>query len=301
MFTIFLKSFTPLLILILLCSCTNSISESAETSAETASAEPDALVISGDIIEDLAIIRSDTCSESVTKAAVNVKKAVEEALGSTVKISTDWKKNPTYKYEIIVGSTLREETENFSIDKIELGEKGYTVRVSGNKIFIVGGSDTGSVKAAEYFIENIIKEGSFEIPFDYEYSKYQEYDIPVIQINGNDSKKYPIICSSADKKAAESLRDSIYSKSGVWHEIIENGDESTDNAIILSSAKPEADGIISVSVRGNSLLFENSSSMGLSGCVNLFLQKYIYKSFGGINFPAGFEFVDLGDYIIVNY
>ena len=87
------------------------------------------------------IVRSDLLSVSApeTKAAVEIKRALEAVLGSTPEIVTDWEdkdSNAEIK-EILVGNTNRAESAEVYAS---LGESEYAVRIVNNKLVIAGDS-----------------------------------------------------------------------------------------------------------------------------------------------------------------
>ncbi|MBQ7338121.1 MAG: hypothetical protein IJW40_06675 [Clostridia bacterium] len=108
------------------------------------------------------VMRSDLESGThpVTAAAVSIRDALQEKLGTTVTIATDWDMgDPTpeeiaARYEICVGNTNRPESE---AAKATLEQYSWTIRVDGNKIVIVGDSDKATVMAAQAFIATYIK------------------------------------------------------------------------------------------------------------------------------------------------
>ena len=255
-------------------------------------------------VSDYYVIRSDTTkSKGEVDAAVKIKKAIIDATGATIGIATDWEKNPVYEHEIIVGNTLR---DGYIIDTVALGETGFVIKEVDGDIYIAGGT-TGLRRATEHFIEEFIKEGcDVVIPSGYEYIEYHQFDIPALYINMNQvDQSWKIVIDenafSSVKKMAETLQSTISRKCGIELSII-TGDESVPNAFILSTVQPETSGIHSMHVDGNRFIFRSSASTGVQGCVKRFVDLYLSGGASGkFNFPGDYEYLDLGDFMIVTY
>ena len=100
---------------------------------------------------------------------------------------------------------------------------------------------------------------------------------------------------------AQQLQTAISGKCGFELAIVA-GDESTPQAFILSDSKPEVSGVHSMHVEDNRLIIRSSASTGIAGCVQRFIDLYFsYGARGKYNFPGDFEYLDLGDYMIVTY
>lgn len=292
-----------LCLLISFTSCGDAAGEVEDTGAVDDLQQAVGFKITPENLDDLCVIRGDMSSDIETKAAVKIRKAVGEALGIEMKISTDWEKNPKFTYEIIVGKTLREDTENVKIDRISLGKNGFEIRAVGTKLYVCGGSPDGTDLGADFFVANILpyaKDGTLAVAADYRYREFQQYDIPELQINGKNSAEYKIVTSDKNMKAAEALRSALYDKTGVYHEITTS--KVSGGCFMISDEAPAAKGVIRTAVEGDSLVFSTSSTtLGIDSAVASFARQYIADTKGSINFPAGFEYVDLGDYIVVNY
>ena len=283
-----------------------SASETGETDAVSdIGASDDSKAVFSPSLTSFAVIRGDMSSDTVTRAAVKLRKAIEDSFETSVKINTDWEKNETYEYELIVGSTEREKLWNVTLDTKSVGEKGFLVYENDGKVFIAGGSDEGTVAGVDWFIDNIVSGMLvyFELERGFLFTKEQEYDVPKLCISGSDSAAYPIYCPTSETDAAGLLQSALYSKTGVWHEIYSSDDESGyGRGFIISDEAPEYGGVIDVSVRDGSLVFQSSSvNYKLYGCVQSFLGEYLDGAFGSINFPDGFEYCELGDNVIIGY
>ena len=172
---------------------------------------------------------------------------------------------------------------------------------------ICGGGISGLRTAVDYFLDEFVEAGSdVVIPADFERIVYHQFDIPALYVNMNlVDRSWKIVISDENnpslKKAAQQLQTAISGKCGFELAIVA-GDESTPRAFILSDSKPEVSGVHSMHVEDNRLIIRSSASTGIAGCVQLFIDMYFsYGARGKYNFPGDFEYLDLGDYMIVTY
>ena len=255
-------------------------------------------------LSDYWVIRSDFSKDTVTKASVKVRKTIGEITGAELGITTDWDKNPTYEHEIIVGETLREEGLAYTFDRIALGETGYVIKELDGKIYIVGGTEIGTSMGVDFFLDTFVKRGKdVEIPKDYEYIHYHEYDMTLyINMMELDDSWKIVIPTDSDKRinaVAEKLRTGLYEKCGVYMNIVTG--KSQAKAFVISDEKPQTAGVHTIDVEGDRIVFRSSATTGVAVCVDKFLSMYITEKFGKYNFPADYKFLELGDYMIVRY
>lgn len=283
------------------CSEPEEISEEIPEESQT----PAVVSITSAGQSDYYVIRSDRGDvKAEVEAAVKIRKVISETTGAQIGITTDWEKNPVYDHEIIVGKTLR---DGLDIDTAALGETGYLIKEVDGDIYICGGGASGIREAAEYFLEEFVREGSdVVVPTGYERIVYHEFDIPALYINMNKvDKNWKIVIPDDTnpkmKQTAQTLQSTIAGKCGFELSII-IGDESVPNAFILSSVKPDMSGVHSMHVDDNRIIFRSSASTGIAGCVQRFVDLYLsWGARGKFNFPGDYEYLDLGDYMMVTY
>lgn len=294
-----------ILIIILFLTAAFSLGCGSDGSAQD---EPDVekLCIAANGASDFWVIRSDFADSDGVKAAVSVRKRILEATGAELGITTDWEKNPVYEHEIIVGETLRE-NDGLQIDRVALGETGYIIKEENGKIYIAGGSEKGTELGVEYFLDNFVsaENGTVEIPVGFERMTYHKYDMSLYIAGEKLEKGLKISVSSDSGKlsgdmndAADMLQDAIYQKTGVMAEIVS---DDPDARIILSNKSPDISGVFDICVENKCLKFESSAASGLSGCVDRFVDLYISDKYGSYDFPEGYQYFDLGDFITVTY
>ncbi len=188
--------------------------------------------------ENYKLIRKDGASASVTEAFSKLIQAIKEVYGFTIKASDDFFKegNPALakgQYEILVGTTNREESEEF-MSELKWEDYGYSM--VGDKLVIGGKSDEGTVKAVELFIENLKKADRSEVFYnDSEaYLFKAEYDVKSLKINGVDIADITVVINSSkgmENSIAGKLRSIVCELSGDYPEIVLasdlEGDEKT--------------------------------------------------------------------------
>lgn len=159
-------SLAALLALAQLTACSGEKPASADT---TTAAETTAPIITEAPVEQYAIIenrassftivRAETSSETVTQAAIALRKTLEDKFGCAMTISTDWVKReediPTDTCEILVGTTNRAESKA-AAEAMAGGEFIVDV-VSPNRIVILGYNDAATVAAVNAFMAQYVE------------------------------------------------------------------------------------------------------------------------------------------------
>ncbi len=111
--------------------------------------------VDGFDISEYKIVRPSTLANEYLNYIKNFKKIVADNTGADLQvvIDTDQKADPNAK-EILIGSTNRKE----SADLVKFLEKDtyYTIRVSGNKIVILGKTEDTTMKALKDFLDEAV-------------------------------------------------------------------------------------------------------------------------------------------------
>ena len=121
-------------------------------------------------LDDYSIIRADTTGQKVTNASGIFRRTLIEKLGKEIKIESDWVKNYTQttiendEYEILLGKTNRKESKDALAELT--GNDDYVIRVAGNKILIMGASDSATLLAMDRFTEMFLSGDTVAIPSD---------------------------------------------------------------------------------------------------------------------------------------
>ena len=103
-----------------------------------------------------SIIRSEQASYNITECAKSIYNIISQLTGVAVNLTTDYLKSgeaaDSESFEILVGDTNRPETKHV---KESLKANEYAVQKVGNKIVVIGSSESGTIKAKDAFIEII--------------------------------------------------------------------------------------------------------------------------------------------------
>lgn len=137
---------------------------------------------------------------------------------------------PEDKPEIIIGP-VSTRGEDFDVDTHHLGYKGFSIRVIGNKVFVIAGGSLGYKRGIDYLKENILMLEDFDgyideltISAKTNYEQPQtDYNIESIDINGHEISGYVIAfggTTPGEKSAAATLQDEMYKEAGVWLETV---------------------------------------------------------------------------------
>ncbi len=171
-----MKRFISLFIVFILTfniiSCTNTKVDNGDESSE------EEITLADINFSEYSVIRSDLSQNKTTLAAVKLRKYLSEAIGTELKIGTDFVKKtediPLDAKEILVGETNRAESQN-AFEKLE--DFDFMIKLESEKILIIGGSDSSTSAAVDYFIVNYINGNKVNIPEDLEYMfKYTPID-----------------------------------------------------------------------------------------------------------------------------
>jgi len=159
-------------------------------------------------------IRSDTSDEKTTKAFSTFVNAVEDMTGTRLPITTDWVKRgediPTDTREILIGITNRIESQEIAST---LRWNDYVIKVVGNRLVIIGGSNDALHAAVEFYCDNLIdsKNKCLLIPAGDGYEYRGTYMFDKFTIDGVDIGEFALYNNSlADIKPFAAAIGSIF-------------------------------------------------------------------------------------------
>ena len=135
-----------------------------------------------DNLSEYVVVRGESSSSDVTALATTLRKAINDATGASVAVKTDFYSN---KYEILIGETKRQQ----SIDAAEgLRYYDYTIKLDGNKLIVVGGSDEALGAAVELFKAQFIdaEKKTVKVPSGSGYTYKGTYKYDKITVEGVD-------------------------------------------------------------------------------------------------------------------
>ena len=144
--------------------------------------------------------------------------------------------------EVLIGA-VKSRGDQYKLDPHAYGWDGYTVKVIGNKILILGGSEESLNKAIEAFKKDIlginkktkkITDAKMTAAQNIEVIQ-DDYAVKSVTIAGNDLKSYNIVASTDERteyNTAKAVQELLYKKLGTWLDIVEPSAEYT-NAIVI--------------------------------------------------------------------
>ena len=135
----------------------NEVQDSSETEIqEETEAVSESFLLNPDGTSPFTVVYEDKRYDKMAKPSVALKKSIEEALGTELKIATDFLDNAVIEdfadsYEILIGRTNRPESDEV-LNTLEEGT--YAIRAVGNKLVIRGITNESTLQAVQYFIDN---------------------------------------------------------------------------------------------------------------------------------------------------
>ncbi|MBE6658232.1 MAG: hypothetical protein E7604_07295 [Ruminococcaceae bacterium] len=282
-----------LLSALLCCACTESKSDVPP------------LTLVGEGAPAYTVVRGDNAASGDVDGMVLFNKYMK-ACGISFAVTTDWEQNPVSEYEIIIGETLRGDTDpNFTFDSHDCGPNGWYVITAGNRIYIGGGTPAMTVNAVEHFLKTFFgysgdpEVGStitaVTVPGDYAYIEKQEFVLSDIMLGEIPLRDYRIVwdegmSSMTAKSIAQSLQDTLYYGYGIWVDI-DAKNEGTGPVIQLSKAD---DGSFSISQSDGTLLLSADDGSFTRGWKKFEKEHFADKQ-GAFHMENGFTFtVDTG-------
>ena len=147
-------------------------------------------------IEDYYIIRADLASDMEKEAMMRLKNAIKSGLDIDLPSSTDWIGADQYEREreIIIGDTERAASIQA---KKGLAFGDFVIKKVGEQIVIVGGSDSATLKAVDFFTSHFINVygGCLDIPAGDGYTYEHSYLFDSLSIDGTDIADFQLYAS----------------------------------------------------------------------------------------------------------
>lgn len=281
-----MKKLTQLLTLLfgialILSSCNGDKGEETTEPPEAESTEPQpaqGITFIADGATDYIMVRSTKASSKVTDAFIKLRGAIGNAYGVQIKISDDFEKanadpSARYAYEIVVGSTNRDE----SAKAIEgLGYNDSVIAVIGDRLVISGGSDDATVRAVDTFIEKYIVGSSLVLPSALREVETSDYAKTGVTLGGIPLEEYTLVYGSSYSSFANVMADRLGKLTGIRFTMQLDKAEPTAHEIIIGSAsrsgiaKDYGVDDFSIKERDGSLhiLAPNKTAVGMA-CVKL--------------------------------
>ena len=144
--------------------------------------------------------------------------------------------------EVLIG-TVKSRGDEYKLDPHVYGWEGYTIKIIGNKILILGGSEDSLNEAIEVFKKDILginkktkKITNAKMTSEQNVEKIQDdYTVKSVTIAESNLNSYKIVASADERTeyaTAKSVQELLYKKLGTWLDIVAPASEYT-NAIVI--------------------------------------------------------------------
>ena len=295
------------------CGRTPAAPDTDATAAETdAPGGADLLPLLGEGAPEYIIVRGDNAPKAETDAAVFLRRALT-ACGMSVKITTDWEKNPVSEYEFVVGDTLRAAADPaMNVDAHTLGEEGFYVKAAGSRIYLGGGSSEAVRTAVEYFLSAffgysgdesaLVPLDAVSVPADYEILSRQSLPITSVSVAGRPLGEFRIVSGQPSNRrlaeAAELIQTTFYKDCGIWLEIADKTETWDGPAIRLLPDAADKAGCFQLDVENGDLVLRTDLNGGHARGFRKFYREYFENQSGGIHLDANLRYeTDIGSYV----
>ena len=258
------------------------------------------LILLGEGAPVYTVVRGDNADPGDVDGVVLFNKYMK-ACGTPFATTTDWDQSPVSDYEIVIGETLRDDTDAaMTISPRDLGPEGWYVKAAGSRIYIGGGTPEMTVAAVEHFLttffgytgdpETPAVPGNVTVPGDYEYISKQEFALNEITANGVSLRNFRItwedgVSSTAAKSLAGELQTTLFYGYGIWVDI-DAKNEGTGPVIRLRISD---DGSFSLASDSNGLQLSADIASFARGW-NKLDKEHLSKQQGVWNMENGFSF-----------
>ena len=236
--------------------CNNTAEQTgsdAVTSSDVASVDPSTnpgISIVGSEITEYSIVFADEATTDFKMKAAQFRGSVSDALGgklgTVVDKSEDAANIPATAKEIVIGTTRRPSNRMLAN---QLRENDYLVACFDGRIYIMGGSESATLEALEYFIGKYVNSTDKKIELagelcDIVKNTQKEYPINTVQIDGVNIREYNVVIpAEADlstQAAAEQLSDWFLVNAGYSLNIINDAMPESDYELLIGNTNREA-------------------------------------------------------------
>ncbi len=248
------------------------------------------------------VTRPDNTSETVLQACRDLISAVKAKTGTSLGFSSDWLKpgESAPELELLIGDTARDESQ---AELEGLKAAGFSVKIVGKKLVIVGGSDDATADGVHWFINNLIEklpDGATDITLSSDTTNYlysEDYRIRSVDILGTPLSEYKIVLpvkyNASEYRTYVFLKDHLKRNAGVDLELIYDRD-TAEHEILIGRTKRSTDlptgQNYSVKASGNSLQLAGASMFAYEYLQTYLLNDLFATSIKDISIAEGFTY-----------
>ena len=218
------------------------------------------------------IVCGEDADEDTVKAAVKLRKAIEELTGIKPVITTDFEKESAgivrKDKEILVGVTNRDESRSHYET---LAARDFVIDFSTSRLAIIGGTGKATAAAVDYFIGNYFDSEfkAVRVPKGTHYAYTHVY--PNVRVMGTDIGECVIDAGAAKDSEVygEKIRRAVLDATGKSPEV--EGESARDGAprIRLAVDSSLAPCECAVYTDGNGIVLASGSKRGFETCVSM--------------------------------
>ena len=186
--------------------------------------------------------------------------------------------------EILIGDRINVLDEHY-IDPHLLGEDGYAIRVTGNKLIVAGGSDGSVAKAIKLLSSSVLLLDNpdtdiknLAVARSTDIHVRQTYPIKSVSVGENDLFGYNIVCDVYNKDlkyCADRLHEVLYDNAGYWLSVKEKSVGASIRILITDDA---GEGGFRVSVVGDDLVIACRYQALLTNTFDKFIEEFFLNT-----------------------
>ncbi len=211
-----------------------------ETDTTSAPAEKTFAFASGGAT-DYAVVRGDSASDPVIKAAAKLRRALSDATGAEFRLYDEFSYARAPEPHAIVVGKLGDGAAEAGIiadltDGMRIGD--YVIAVRAGELFLLGGSDAAVAEAVDWFAENLPLTGADLILASNYTAKYAaEYPLGGLAVSGAPISDFTIVKTGTEaSRLATKIRDLIAEKCGYSLMIVDEGKFTGGRAIYAGTS-----------------------------------------------------------------
>ena len=209
-------------------------------------------------LSEYTIVRADNATQKMKDTITSLRGIFKDKLGTTVPVKTD--ASGVNQYEIIIGETSRKQ----SVEAFETlgGDYDYIIKLEGNHIVIVGGSEEATFEAVNVLTESFIQNGKLYAPTGAGHALRNDYTAKSFTVCGKDISEYEVYyiesmgSQNAKKNStwAKDIRDFIGTKTGKRLPLVSEHTKDKNYIMVDTSSLNYTEGAIKVE-DGNLILY----------------------------------------------
>ncbi len=220
---------------LLLIGCTPATPPDVTDTTVAEAPAPDVQLLGG--AQLYTIIRPEAADDALVTDVLAFRQAIVDRCPAieAPDLSSDWASTPDAigAYEILIGQTEREES---LLALTDLRYNDFTVRMVGEKLVILGGTDAKTKEAMDYFLTNCVTAEGSVLPADFSYVSRGEYTYDSVSIAGVPLSNYHIIYANKADTVAKTLSRTLGEVFGYALPVsASNRTEESEYEIVLGS------------------------------------------------------------------